>query len=165
MADLLTHMASGVAVKAMTRGPYAAALIAGTVLPDLGARVPAMGLSALAKKGASIAPEWAYAFEVLHMPLGMILMSFVLAGLFHPDQRRAVFWNLLAGCGLHLLVDLTQSHMGVGYLLGFPLSTWDFELGWMGTEATVLWSPWFMLTAIVLWRWRRGRLGLRRASG
>ena len=129
MADLLTHMASGVAVKAITRGPYAAALIAGTVLPDLGARVPAMGLSALAKKGAPIAPEWAYAFEVLHMPLGMILMSFVLAGLFHPDQRRAVFgiFSQAAAC---TMLDLTQSHMGVGYLLGFPLSTWDCWAGW-----------------------------------
>jgi len=155
VADLITHMASGIAVKAITRGPYTAALVAGTVLPDLGARVPAMGLSALAKKGVSVPAELPYAFEVLHMPLGVVLMSFLLAGLFHQEQRKAVFWNLLAGGGLHLLVDLTQSHMGVGYMLGFPLTTWDFELGWMGTESSVLWSPWLAFGAIALWRWRR----------
>ena len=70
MADLITHMACGLVVKGATRGPYTAALVAGTVLPDLGARVPAMGFSALAKAGAAVPPEVPYAFEVLHMPSG-----------------------------------------------------------------------------------------------
>jgi hypothetical protein len=156
MADLLTHMATGLLFKAGTRGPYTAALVAGTVLPDLGARVPAIGFSALAKSGLPIAPEIPYAFEVLHMPLGMALLSLLIACFFREDQRVGVFFNLLGGCLLHLALDVTQDHLGVGYLLGFPFSTADFELGWVGTEATVLWAPLFGLVALVLWRRRLG---------
>lgn len=156
MADLVTHMATGLLFKAGTRGPYTAALVAGTVLPDLGARVPAMGFSALAKSGVSIAPEIPYAFEVLHMPVGMAFLCLLISCFFTEEQRTGVFLNLLGGCLLHLALDLTQDHLGVGYLLGFPFSTADFELGWVGTEATVLWAPLFGLVALVLWRRRLG---------
>jgi hypothetical protein len=149
-------MATGLVVKAGTRGPFTAALVAGTVLPDLGARVPSMGFSALAKAGADVPPEIPYAFEVLHMPLGMLLMCWIIACFFTAEQRRPVFLNLLAGCFLHLALDLTQDHLGVGYLLGFPFSTADFELGWMGSEATVLLAPVFAACALGLW-WVRTR--------
>ena len=112
MADLITHMACGLVVKGVTRGNYTGALVAGTVLPDLGARVPAMGFSALAKAGVSIPPEVPYAFEVLHMPLGMILMCLLIALWFVPEQRPGIFLNLVAGCGLHLGLDLLQDHLG-----------------------------------------------------
>jgi len=154
-------MASGLAVKAGTRGPHTAALVAGTVLPDLCARVPSMAFAALAKSGVSIAPEIPYAFEVLHMPVGMLLLCLLIACFFEPEQRRSVFFNLLAGCFLHLALDLTQDHLGVGYLLGFPFTTADFELGWLGSEATVLWAPLFALVAGGLW-WLRQRAGSAR---
>ncbi len=154
MADLITHMATGLVFKAGTRGKYTAALVAGTVLPDLGARVPAIGFSALAQSGVPIAPEIPYAFEILHMPVGMLFLCLLIACFFDPLQRSAVFLNLFGGCLLHLAFDLTQDHLGVGYLLAFPLSTADFELGWMGTEATVLWAPLFAIASVVLWRWR-----------
>ena len=154
MADLITHMATGLVVKGATRGPYAGAMVAGTVLPDLGARVPAMGFSALAKSGISIPPEIPYAFEVLHMPLGMLLMCFSIALFFDPSQRTGIFLNLLGGCCLHLGLDLTQDHLGVGYLLAYPFSTWDFEFGWMGSEATVFFAPIAGLLSIGFWRWR-----------
>ncbi|MEC7240999.1 MAG: hypothetical protein VXW32_07140 [Myxococcota bacterium] len=154
MADLITHMASGLLVKGATRGRYTGALVAGTVLPDLGARVPAMGFSALAKAGVPVPPEVPYAFEVLHMPVGMLLMCVVLALLFIPEQRQGVFINLVAGCFLHLGVDLLQDHLGVGYLLAFPFSTWDFELGWMGSEATVYLAPLFGAASLGFWWWR-----------
>ena len=156
MADLVTHMATGLLFKAGTRGPYTAALVAGTVLPDLGARVPAIGFSALAKSGVPIAPEIPYAFEVLHMPLGMVILSLLIACFFTEEQRVGVFFNLFGGCLLHLALDLTQDHLGVGYLLGFPFTTADFEFGWMGTEATVLWAPLFAVVAVVAWRKRLG---------
>jgi len=149
-------MASGLAVKAGTRGPHTAVLVAGTVLPDLCARVPSMGFSALAKSGVSVAPEIPYAFEVFHMPFGMLLLCLLIACCFEAEQRRSIFLNLLAGCFLHLALDLTQDHLGVGYLLGFPFTTVDFELGWLGSEATVLWAPLFALLAGGLW-WIRHR--------
>ena len=90
MADLITHMASGLAVKAGTRGPHTAVLVAGTVLPDLCARVPSMGFSALAKSGVSVAPEIPYAFEVFHMPFGMLLLCLLIGGITSPLCRSHV---------------------------------------------------------------------------
>ena len=154
MADLITHMACGLVVKGATRGRYTGALVAGCVLPDLGARVPAMGFSAMAKGGVPIPPEIPYAFEVLHMPIGMLLMCLIVALCFVPEQRSGIFLNLLGGCLLHLGVDLMQDHLGVGYLLAFPFSTWDFELGWMGSEASVHLAPAIGAAALAFWWWR-----------
>ena len=73
---------------------------------------------------------------------------------FDPSQRTGIFLNLLGGCCLHLGLDLTQDHLGVGYLLAYPFSTWDFEFGWMGSEATVFFAPIAGLLSIGFWRWR-----------
>ena len=49
---------------------------------------------------------------------------------------------------------MMQDHLGVGYLLAFPFSTWDFEFGWIGSEATVYLAPVFGALALGFW-WRR----------
>jgi len=164
VADLMTHMATGLLVKSATRGPYTAAMVAGTVLPDLGARVPAMGFSKLAQSGVNVPPEIPYAFEVLHMPVGVLFLCCIVACFFDVDQRRGVFLNLLGGCLLHLALDVTQDHMGVGYLLAYPFSTSDFELGWMGSEATVPWALIISPIALVFWWLRHRPLGGRSQS-
>ena len=103
-------------------------------------------------------PEWScYVWAPLHLPLGIALVSYVVASLFPEAQRRTAFLNLACGGALHLAVDVLQRHFGMGYLLLVPFSDWDFEFGWMGSEATVTVVPWLLpLTALAAWaRWRR----------
>ena len=156
MADLVSHVACGLIVKGATRGPLTSAMIAGTILPDIGARVPALGFSALGKLGIEIPTTFSYIFEALHMPLGLLLACYLISLVFVVEQRRTAFLNLLGGAGLHLALDLAQHHLGVGYLLLFPFSTADFEFGWIGTEATVYAAPALGPAAWFFWRIRTG---------
>lgn len=157
MADLVTHTCVAYLVKAIPNRPNVATFVLGTCLPDLLGRVPSMGLTTL-RWSLPWIPEWTvYLWAPLHMPIGMLLSSFVLSFLFPEVGRRVVFLNLLGGGLLHLAVDLLQRHFGVGYLLFFPLSDWDFELGWIGSEDTVRIVPVLVpLTLAVAW-WRRKR--------
>ncbi len=156
MADLITHTCVAYLVKAIPGRPNVATFVLGTCLPDLLGRVPGMGLTWLRWSIPAI-PEWAvYVWAPLHMPAGILLSSFLLSFLFPEAGRRAVFLNLLGGGLLHIAVDLLQRHFGVGYLLFFPFSWWDFELGWIGSEDTVRIVPFLVpLTAgVALWRRR-----------
>jgi hypothetical protein len=91
------------------------------------------------------------------MPIGIAVQSWMVAMLFREEQRRVAFWNLFAGGMLHLGVDLLQFHFGMGYLLLFPFSNWDYEVGWMGSEATVPLVPVLLpLTVAAAWfRWKQ----------
>lgn len=157
MADLITHTCAAVLWKVATARPMVATFVAGTCAPDLIGRVPSMALTVLRWKLPAI-PEWLlYVWGVAHMPAGILLCSWALAFLFPENVRRVAFLNLLGGGMLHVAVDLLQAHFGVGYLLLFPFSLWDFELGWIGSETTVLIVP-FLLPATVAaacWRWGR----------
>ena len=156
MADLFTHTCVAVLARLPQRhARWVATFVAGTCLPDI-ARVPAMVLTK-ARWTLPEIPEWrCYVWAPLHLPLGIAGGSYLVALLFPEVQRRRAFVELLLGGMLHLAVDLTQSHFGMGYLLFFPFSEWDFELGWIGSEATVLIVPWLVpLTAgLAWWRWR-----------
>ena len=153
MADLITHTCVAVLFKAAIRRPHVATFVAGTCLPDLLGRVPTMALT-IARWSIPAIPEWAcYLTAPLHMPVGMVLSSYIAALLFPEPFRRTAFWNLFGGALLHLAVDVTQSHFGVGYLLFFPFSTWDFELGWIGSEDTVRIVPFLApFTVWVFWK-------------
>jgi hypothetical protein len=133
-----------------------ATFVLGTCLPDL-SRVPAMLFTRL-RYDAPWIPEWlCYAWGPLHVPVGIVLVSYGVALAFRDEERRWAFANLALGGLLHLAVDIFQFHFGMGYMLLFPLSTWDWELGWVGSEATVPVVP-FLLPATILlarWRWRR----------
>ena len=156
MADLVTHAAAGALVKAGTRGPHAAAFIAGNLLPDLLCRLPAMVCTGVNQHVVELPPLLLYGWSPLHMPAGMLLSAWLLSLLFGADVRRGVFWNLLGGMALHLGLDMLQSHLGVGYALLFPVSYQTFELGWIGSEATVPVA--LPLAALAWWLWRRRRL-------
>ncbi len=54
-----------------------------------------------------------------------------------------------------MLIDLTQRHVGLGYPLLVPFSSRDFELGVMGSEATVPWAPAIAAFTVGLWGLRR----------
>lgn len=158
MADLLTHACAAVLVKAALRRPrMVATFVAGTCLPDLLGRVPPMAL-ARARWDLPWIPEWAvYVFSPLHVPAGIAAAAYVASFAFSPEQRPGAFRNLLGGGMLHLAVDLLQRHFGVGYLLLFPFSTWDVELGLLGSEDTVLLVPFLLPLTLGIgwWKWRQ----------
>jgi hypothetical protein len=86
--------------------------------------------------------------------LGVVLQSYLVSLLFAENQRRSAFQNLVGGGLLHLAVDLLQFHFGMGYMLLFPFSTWDFEFGLLGSEATVPLVPVLLPLTIYLARKR-----------
>lgn len=154
MADLITHMASALLVKAITGKQHTPALVAGVVLPDLAGRVPVIVLGALINHGVPLPELLPFAFGVLHMPLGMVPLTLLLALLFKDRERVVVWANLTAGCFLHLGVDVLQRHVGTGYPLLFPFTQWHWELGWISSEATVPVAPVLAVASVVLWLWR-----------
>lgn len=167
MADLITHSCVALLWKVAStpgRPPSerwrlpggVATFLLGTCLPDLLGRVPSMALTTLRWQFPAI-PEWAvYLWSPFHVPLGILLGSVLVAQVF--TARREAAWQLAWGGLLHVAVDLLQTHLGIGYLLLFPFSMWDFELGWIGSEATVLIVPVLLpLTVLACWaRWWRG---------
>ena len=155
MADLVTHSALAVILKASTRGALPAVFVLGTVLPDLCSRVPAISLGYVHVHIARLPSVATHGWQPLHQPLGMLLVAYLVAMMFQESARRAVFVNLLGGMALHLLVDLLQDHHGAGYLLGFPVWTGSFEFGLIGSEATVWWAVPLAIAAWALTRIRR----------
>jgi hypothetical protein len=155
VADLVTHTCVAYLAKAIPNRPHIATFVLGTCLPDLLGRVPSMGLTVLRWALPAI-PEWTiYVWVPFHMPIGVALSSFLLAFAFPAPVRRVASLNLLGGGLLHLAVDLLQHHFGVGYLLLFPFSWWDFELGWIGSEDTVKLVPVLVPLTLAVWAWRR----------
>ena len=162
MADLVTHAATALLWRAWRPREHTPAFVAGSLLPDLLARVPAIALTRLHDRLGLPIPELLINLWVpLHLPAGMLLSSYVLAQLFEEARRPGVFRALLGGQMLHLLVDLLQYHTTGGYMLLYPLSSWSFELGVLGNEDTVyLAPPLAALTALVWWRRARAQKGI-----
>jgi hypothetical protein len=162
LADLITHTCAAVLWKCVTRGPLVGTFVLGTCLPDLLGRVPPMALT-VARWTLPWIPEWTiYAWGPLHMPVGILLGSYLCSFLFAEASRRAVFANLLGGGLVHLAVDVLQRHFGVGYLLFFPFSTFDWELGWIGSEDTVKIVPVLLPFTLLMARRRlRGGRGVQ----
>ncbi|MFZ5480093.1 MAG: hypothetical protein ACOZNI_25230 [Myxococcota bacterium] len=159
MADLITHTCTAVLWKAATGRPHVATFVLGTCVPDFLGRVPAMGLTVLRWRWEWI-PEWAlYLWTPFHVPVGVVVTAWALSLWFRADERRVAFANLVGGGLLHIAVDLLQRHFGVGYLLLFPFSFWDYEIGVIGSEDTVKIVPVLVpLTAAAAWgRWGRRR--------
>ena len=156
MADLVTHVAAGALLKALTRGPHLPTFLVGCVLPDAVSRVPTMGLTMLMHEGAPIPEVLIAGFYVLHMPLGIVPFCWLVASLFPEDVRPYIWGNLVGGSALHLALDVLQSHFGAGYLLLYPFSTWHWEAGLIGPEDSVFAAPVLALLAAALLWLRRG---------
>ena len=140
MADLVTHAASAVLVKSATGWRYPAVFVLGTLAPDVFCRIPAIVLGAIHNFMVELPPAATHIWQPLHQPVGMILLAYLMCLFFKDTVRRPVFWNLLGGMALHLALDLIQDHQGAGYQLFFPLDSRGYELGLMGSEATVFWA-------------------------
>ena len=159
MADLMTHLATGLLLKAATRGRHTGLLLAGVVLPDLASRVPGLALSQLKLMGAPIPTGFIYGFSTLHMPLSMLPLCWLVALPFAAPERPRVWGQLALGCALHLGVDLLQRHWGPGYFLLFPFSHGHWELGLIGSEGTVWVAPILFPLSAAIWWLRVGRVG------
>ncbi len=163
MADLVTHLAAGVLVKAIAglRRPGGRrdlpAFLLGCVLPDAISRVPTIGMTALLHGGLPIPEPLIYGFYVLHMPLGLLPATWLVASRFEAAQRPTIWANLLGGAALHLALDLLQRHWSAGYMLLYPLSTWHWEAGLIGPEDSVLIAGPLSVVAGLAWRWTRPR--------
>ena len=122
MADLITHACTALLWRAWRPRAHTPSFVAGSLLPDLLSRVPAIGLTRLHDQlGWGIPDGLIYGFSPLHLPIGMLLSSYVLALLFPAEQRRGVFRAILGGMALHLAVDLLQNHLGAGYAPVLPV--------------------------------------------
>lgn len=169
MADLITHTCVALLWKCVTVPgvagstgwripPSVATFVFGTCLPDLLGRVPAMGLELL-RWTFPIIPVWAvYFWSIFHVPFGIVMCSLLVAQVFGMSVRRFAFHQLVLGGLLHLAVDVLQTHLGTGYVVFFPFSTWDWELGLIGSEDTVRIVPALlpMTVGLCWWRWGRG---------
>jgi hypothetical protein len=160
-------MSAAFLVKAVSRGPEVPVFVLGSLLPDLVSRVPAAAALFVNQHFFPVPAFWVYFWNPFHLPLGILLTCCGVSFLF-PQQRRAtVLPQLLAAGALHLLLDVLQRHTGLGYMLLYPFSTRDFEVGIIGSEASVGLAPFLLILVAALWRWRRGTwnlLALARSS-
>lgn len=163
MADLVTHACTALLPGAFVRSRWIGVVTVGTVLPDVLGRVVPLGLERLQLLGAPIPPAAIPAFGPLHGVVGSALTALFVALWFVPGRRRGAFLALMLGVALHLGVDVTQFHHGQGYPLAAPLDWTPFELGWIGSEATVPYAlPLLALTGLAWsFRWWRDRAGGR----
>lgn len=160
MADLITH--GLIAWMLPSRGgAWRYWVISGAVLPDLLGRAPVELLAVLVGPGAVAGPLGvvALAADVAHLPVGFLLLTAAVAmglpaSLLRGLSRPAVARALLLGAASHLAVDILQRHTEPMYALLWPLSDRRWELGWVGTEDSLLAIP--VLAALAgLVRWRR----------
>lgn len=166
MADLLTHIASALIPGVGFRRPIHAVLLSvGTALPDLGGRVPGILAEVLFAAGVQT-PSWLpVPFGISHQPVGGVLIGALLAYLLPERERPAAAAALCGGVLLHLALDVLQDHHGYGYYLLVPFDFGRYELGCIGSEATVAWAPWLALASVLVWgvrgliAWRRLRVG------
>lgn len=159
MADLVTHLCSALLPGLWLSRPQRTALALGVTLPDAVARAPGLALDLVRRAGVAVPLDLDAPLSVAHMPIGALGLALVLGGLVAPEQRGLATRWLVAGSALHLGVDLLQDHHGQGYRVLFPLTTWRFELGCVGSEATVPWAPWLALATAAAWaaRWASRR--------
>ena len=133
----MTHLCTALLPGAWSRSRLVPLVAVGTVLPDAAGRAIPLGLERLALAGAPIPASWLWPWTALHEPIGWAALGACLGAAFvGRDQARATA-ALWAGCVLHTALDVLQAHHGEGYLLLAPLSSARFELGWIGSEATV----------------------------
>ncbi len=150
MADLVTHVCSVMLPGAFVPHRAVGTVAIGVALPDVFGRVVPLGLELAQTRGLGIPDPLVWAFGAFHTPAGLLLTNAVLSQSFVRGQRTEAFVALTIGGTLHLLVDVLQFHHGRGYPLLAPFSWETFELGLIGSEATVdLALPLLGLTAFV----------------
>lgn len=154
MPDLITHgsvaLLLGFALVGRRRAPLLPLFVAGTLLPDVLARVPAIVFGELHSKLTPLPMGLLYGWDPMHQPFGMALAASIFSLLLPPTGRARAFLLLLGGMLLHLALDLLQFHEGAGHMLLFPFSERTWEIGVIGSEDSVLVAiPLALLAALV----------------
>jgi len=131
MPDLLTHSAAAyLAARRWFPRPAAIFFIVGTMLPDV-----------LSRPFYIIFPTLHWWVMPLHTPIGILIVCWIISGLFKAEDRKIVFIALLAGAMLHFLLDAPQKHLAAGYFWLFPFSWKTYEWGWWWSEDSVRLVP------------------------
>jgi len=166
VADLASHSLAGwiLGVRLLDRARLGW-LVTGTLLPDLASRAPRVVIDYAAEAGL-IQPSSETARLVLgldfpHTPVGLLLVALALVALLPerlatPPGRATIFKLLVLGGAVHLAMDALQRHLVPGYRWLYPFSMESWELGWVGTETSLLAAPILLLIAVLLTR-RGGR--------
>ena len=163
MPDLLTHIISGQFAARLSsqlrplprqRLAFSLALLVGSALPDLLARAPVV-----------LSKAWSHfpldaVLNPLHLPIPYALVCLLLSRIVEDSIRRPILLGLLLGGCLHLLLDLGQFNIRSPYMLLFPFSTQEFQIGLYSPESSVTLLPALVaaslgLEAIVAVRRRR----------
>lgn len=148
MADLVTHLCTGALPAALLAPRAVVPLVVGATMPDITGRAPQMALAMLE---VPLPDRLLWAFDVAHQPVPQTLLAGLFALCFAPKDQGRVFGWTLAGVVLHFLLDVLQDHHGHGYYLWFPFTNGRWELGWIGSEATVFWAPWVLGVTVLVW--------------
>jgi hypothetical protein len=151
VADLVTHLAVVLLPAGIARWRLAPVAAFGAALPDLLGRAVPLGLERLYAAGAPVPMALLWPWSSLHEPLGWALASTLFATAFVERDRRRVLLAAWLGGAAHTALDVLQDHRGEGYLLLVPLSSARFELGWIGSEATVAWAEPLAAWTAVAW--------------
>lgn len=148
MPDLVTHYAVAHLAGRRCWRPVTAIFLLGTLLPDL-----------LTRPIYILLPQTYWLVMPLHTPLGILIVNWMMAILFHPDDRRRIFVALAGGAILHFALDALQRHLIAGYFWLWPFSWWTTERGLFWPEDSLLVAPTLAVLVAVLeialyFKWR-----------
>lgn len=149
MADLVTHyLAARIPTSRIDR-PLQAAVVVGTVLPDLLSKAHDVGFHA--PRG----------FEVpSHSVLGLAIYAYMASFLFQRSIRPRAWLALCLGGLIHIAVDLLKDTMesAASAFFLFPFTSGTFELA-LYDPLDVLWSIPVAASILILWEWVTRRKG------
>ncbi len=150
MPDLLTHYLSAriLTVKSGTR--LISLFFMGTILPDVLSRVPSIVIAILfGTYDCHLGWFWA----ILHSPIVLILVCFLMTFFFEENLRKSVFRFLIFGVVLHLGLDMLQKTFtsGSGYLWFFPFSFKSFNIPLFWPDQSLYFIPVLLVILIFIW--------------
>ncbi len=175
MADLLTHALTTVLVGRAVRleGVALAWFLSGAFLPDFVSRAPTVLLGRLI--GPLIPPgdysPLVFGLQSLHTPFlfALVAAAAVLAlpeRLLRPLPRSRAWLLLTLGALLHIALDALQIRFSMPAPIFFPLTLWGPDIGFLGTEDSMLsWPVLIPLVAGLEWRRHAERTKAAPSSG
>lgn len=132
MPELVTHTVAAYLIRKRNI-PTADLLIYlfGAMLPDL-----------LTRPFMILYPPIRYFVNVLHTPVALVLVIYLIAQYFEDSIRNKVMKLLALGTFTHLFLDLFQNSIQYrGYSWFFPFTFWDFRIGLFWPEDSVSYLP------------------------
>ncbi len=146
MPDLVTHVAFTHIVgrlfplkrTGLSLGACLTLLYLGTILPDI-----------LTRPLYILLPIPDYWFTPIHTPFGMLLITLIIAMLFHSAYRWRIFGLVYSGVLLHFLLDATQIKYYGNNFWFYPFSMKDYHWDLLWAEDYVNRIPAWILLVIV----------------